>query len=313
MPHPLILVVDDEPLNLEIIAEFLEDDAYRLEFAATGEEAWSLLEVPDSAYDLVVLDRMMPGMNGIELLKRIKADARLAHLPVIMQTAAAAPDQVREGLSAGAYYYLTKPYDPEALQTIVRAALDDARNRALLEESGRAQIQALQWLSEARFVFRTLEEAREVGIFLSGLCPVPDVAVIGLVELLVNAVEHGNLGMSYAEKTRTRQEGTWEQEIQRRLALPEYRERRAEARLERLPEALRFTISDAGAGFDWLNFLDFDPGRAFDPNGRGIAMARHMSFSLLEYQGCGNVVVACIRHGAPKDADVPSATATEGA
>ena len=126
MPHPLILVVDDEPLNLEIIAEFLEGDAYRLEFAATGEEAWSLLEVPDSAYDLVVLDRMMPGMNGIELLKRIKADERLSHLPVIMQTAAAAPDQVREGLAAGAYYYLTKPYDPEALQTIVRAALDDA-------------------------------------------------------------------------------------------------------------------------------------------------------------------------------------------
>ena len=313
MPHPLILVVDDEPLNLEIIAEFLEGDAYRLEFAATGEEAWSLLEVPDSAYDLVVLDRMMPGMNGIELLKRIKADERLSHLPVIMQTAAAAPDQVREGLAAGAYYYLTKPYDPEALQTIVRAALDDARNRALLEESGRAQIHALQWLSEARFAFRTLEEAREIGIFLSGLCPIPDVAVIGLVELLVNAVEHGNLGMSYAEKTRTRQEGSWEQEILRRLDLPEYRERRAEARLERLPDALKFTICDAGKGFDWRNFMDFDPSRAFDPNGRGIAMARHMSFSQLEYQGCGNVVVASIRLGTPQDKTSPAGLSTEGA
>ena len=313
MPHPLILVVDDEPLNLEIIAEFLEGDAYRLEFAATGEEAWGLLEVPDSAYDLVVLDRMMPGMNGIELLKRIKADARLSHLPVIMQTAAAAPDQVREGLAAGAYYYLTKPYDPEALQTIVRAALDDARNRALLEESGRAQIHALQWLSEARFAFRTLEEAREIGIFLSGLCPIPDVAVIGLVELLVNAVEHGNLGMSYAEKTRTRQEGSWEQEILRRLDLPEYRERRAEARLERLPDALKFTICDAGKGFDWRNFMDFDPSRAFDPNGRGIAMARHMSFSQLEYQGCGNVVVASIRLGTPQDKTSPAGLSTEGA
>ena len=312
MPHPLILVVDDEPLNLEIIAEFLEGDAYRLEFAATGEEAWRLLDMPDSAFDLVVLDRMMPGMNGIELLKRIKADTRLSHLPVIMQTAAAAPDQVREGLAAGAYYYLTKPYDPEALQTIVRAALDDAHNRAALEESGRAQIHALQWLSEARFTFRTLEEAREIGIFLSGLCPVPDVAVIGLVELLVNAVEHGNLGMSYAEKTRTRQEGIWEQEIQRRLALPEYLDRRAEAQLERFPDLLRFTIRDAGKGFDWHNFLDFDPSRAFDPNGRGIAMARHMSFSQLEYQGSGNVVIASIRLGASQEAASAAEMAVEG-
>ena len=313
MSHPLILVVDDEPLNLEIIAEFLEGDAYRLRFAATGEEAWNLLDQPDSDFNLVVLDRMMPGMNGIELLKRIKADARLSHLPVIMQTAAAAPDQVREGLAAGAYYYLTKPYDPEALQTIVRAALDDAHNRAALEESGRAQIHALKWLTDAGFAFRTLEEAREVGIFLSGLCPVPDVAVIGLVELLVNAVEHGNLGMSYAEKTRTRQEGIWEQEIQRRLELPEYRERQAEARLGRLPDAVRFTIRDGGAGFDWRKFLDFDPSRAFDPNGRGIAMARHMSFTELEYQGCGNVVVATIRLAAPVEALAPDGLAMEGA
>lgn len=306
MLEPLILVVDDEPMNLEIIGEFLEGDAYRLEFAANGEAAWDLLDNPGVVYDLVVLDRMMPGMNGIELLKRIKSDSRLSHLPVIMQTAAAAPDQVREGLAAGAYYYLTKPYDPEALQTIVRAALDDARNRAALEESGRGQIRVLQWMNEARFSFRTLEEAREIGIFLSGLCPVPDVAVIGLVELLVNAVEHGNLGMSYEDKLRTRQEGTWDEEILRRLALPENQDRYAEARLERKDGGLVFTIHDQGAGFDWQKFLDFDPNRAFDPNGRGIAMARHMSFSRLEYVGCGNEVTASIAlsgpSGSPEDA-----------
>ena len=55
------------------------------------------------------------------------------------------------------------------------------------------------------------------------------------------------------------------------------------------------TDFEQGKGFDWSKFLSFDPDRAFDPNGRGIAMARTMSFSSLEYQGCGNVVVARIK------------------
>ena len=55
-----------------------------------------------------------------------------------------------------------------------------------------------------------------------------------------------------------------------------------------------FIVRDEGAGFDWQRYLDFAPDRAFDPNGRGIAMARRMSFAQLEYRGCGNEVVAIV-------------------
>jgi hypothetical protein len=112
---------------------------------------------------------------------------------------------------------------------------------------------------------------------------------------MVNAVEHGNLGVSYQEKSLLKWDGDWEAEIHRRLALPQFRDRFATIRLERTPESVVFTISDQGNGFEWHKFLIFDPDRAFDPNGRGIAMARMMSFSSLEYQGCGNVVVATVR------------------
>lgn len=294
MQEPSILVVDDEPLNLEIIAEFLENDHYRLQFAGTGEEAWDLLNTPGQEFDLVVLDRRMPGMDGVDLLRLIKADSRLSALPVIMQTAAGAPEHIKEGIEAGAYYYLVKPYEPDSLQTIVRAALDDAHSRADLEQLGRSQIRAIHWLRDAHLSYRTVEEAREIGVFLSGLCPSPDMAVIGLVELLVNAVEHGNLGISYADKTQLRQEGSWDHEVRRRLLLPENRHKRAEVAVVRDADELSFTIRDHGPGFDWQKYLEFDPERAFDPNGRGIAMAKQLSFSRLEYQGTGNVVVASV-------------------
>mgnify|MGYP000311181486 CR=1 FL=1 len=81
-------------------------------------------------------------------------------------------------------------------------------------------------------------------------------------------------------------------EIKRRLALPQFAGRFAMVRAERSATAVTFTITDQGEGFEWQKFLTFDPDRAFDPNGRGIAMARMMSFAALEYQGRGNVVVA---------------------
>ncbi|MCB1917743.1 MAG: response regulator, partial [Rhodocyclaceae bacterium] len=121
-----ILVVDDEPFNREILAEVLDDPAYRISVAEDGGQAWDRLTADGESFDLVLLDRMMPGMDGLEVLRRMKDTPRLRDLPVIMQTAAASPDQVREGIAAGAYYYLTKPFELETLLTIVRAALDDA-------------------------------------------------------------------------------------------------------------------------------------------------------------------------------------------
>ena len=114
----------------------------------------------------------------------------------------------------------------------------------------------------------------------------------GLVDLMVNAVEHGNLGVTYHEKAQLKLDGTWEDEIQRRLALPEYASRCAAVKAEFSSDLteLYFTISDQGEGFDWHKYLEFDPERAFDPNGRGIAMARLMSFKTMEYVGKGNVV-----------------------
>jgi CheY-like chemotaxis protein len=289
-----VLVVDDEQLNLFIIEEFLEQEDIELELHSDPLAAWASLIAPESNFSLVVLDRMMPELDGMELLRRMKREARFADIPVIMQTAASSPDQVREGLEAGAYYYLTKPYEPEALISIVRVAMEDRRARSLLRSRAARLEEAQKLIRSVEYRFVTMDDITSLVPVLAAMCPVPDVVAPGLSDLMVNAIEHGNLGVTYQEKSLLKWEGDWEAEIGRRLALPQFHDRFATIRLEHNSSGIVFTITDQGDGFEWNKFLSFDPDRAFDPNGRGIAMAKMMSFSALEYQGRGNVVVATV-------------------
>lgn len=295
MRQTRLLVVDDEPFNLEIIGEYFDGLGYALDSAGDGEAAWRLM-TGGVAYDAIILDRMMPVLDGMALLHRIKADPRFSGIPVIMQTAAGDPEQVREGLAAGAHYYLVKPYERESLLTIVRGALGDADSRRQLQNRLAQHGDALKLLASAEFRLRTLEEASTLAAFIAHGCQRPDAAVLGISELLVNAVEHGNLGISYEEKARLKREDRWLEEVQRRLALAAYRDKHVHVALVRDGETLRLRVTDEGRGFDWQRYLDFDPARAFDPNGRGIALARMASFDSLTYEGCGNSVVAALKN-----------------
>ena len=98
-----VLVVDDDETNRMIVAEFLAGHGYCLEEAEDGEQAWQLLSALPERFDAVLLDRMMPGIDGIEVLRQLKSHPQAARIPVILQTAAAAPDQVLEGLREGAF------------------------------------------------------------------------------------------------------------------------------------------------------------------------------------------------------------------
>lgn len=289
-----ILVVDDEPLNLEIIRDVLDDDDYVVTTAINGELGWQAILAAPVPMDLVVLDRMMPVLNGIELLKRIKADARFTTIPVVMQTAASSAQEIKEGIAAGAWYYLTKPYSPRDLLAVIRSALEDVADRRESVETLSHPDASLQQLDAAEFSFSTLADAHRLAGTLGALCPDPGAAAMGLLELLVNAVEHGNLGITYAEKSQLRRDDQWDAEVARRLMDEVLGKRVAQVNFRRSGDEIVFTISDEGAGFDWTGYLDFAAERAFDPNGRGIAMARLASFARIDYQGRGNIVVATV-------------------
>ena len=134
----------------------------------------------------------MPNMDGMELLRAIKAEAEFRDIPVVMQTAASEPEEVLEGIKAGVYYYLTKPYEQEMLLGIVGSALRDARSNKDLQDSVRRNRSILGLMVDS--CFRTLDEAKNLAAYIANCFPEPERAIYGLHELLINAVEHGNLG-----------------------------------------------------------------------------------------------------------------------
>lgn len=280
-----VLVVDDEALNLEILQEHLSDEGFTPLLAESAQAALDILAQSSTEIRLILLDWMMPGMSGLELLQRLKEHPHYVTIPVIMQTAKTAQSDIQQGIDAGAYYYLTKPYAHKDLMSIVRSALEDTRPREIATESETNLGDSLV------LTFRTLEECEQVlSQVVAFAHDFPEIA-LGLSELLINAIEHGNLGITYEEKTRLNELGAWREEVNARLARPEFAERYATIECWRSHAGqVRLLISDQGSGFDWKPFLEMSPERAFDSHGRGIAMAKLVSFPELRYLGCGNQV-----------------------
>lgn len=294
-----ILLVEDEDIIAGFIEHTLADQNFSVVRSASAAQAWTELERPGASFDAILLDRQLPDMNGMELLGRIKGTPSLHNIPVVMETGQNDVDSIREGLAAGAYYYLTKPLEPKLLLAVVDAAVTQHREFLDMQAAASEAGHTLDYLESGTFRCRTLAEARELAQGLARACPDPGRVVMGLQELLINAVEHGNLGISYAEKTHLVLEGIWEGEVERRLSQPDYSTRMAWVTLTREAGFLTLTIRDQGDGFDWSKYLEFDPERALDPHGRGIAMARMMSFDVLEYLGNGNTVKLKVAIPAP--------------
>ncbi|HJR18078.1 MAG TPA: response regulator [Actinomycetota bacterium] len=116
-----VMIVDDDPLIRGVVRAVLEDQDYELEEAASGEEALRLAERHPPS--LVLLDVMMPGMNGFEVAERFKSDPNLKAAVIVMLTAKDAPEDRVRGMDAGADVYFTKPFSPLELLTTVNGAL----------------------------------------------------------------------------------------------------------------------------------------------------------------------------------------------
>lgn len=291
----VVLVVDDEPVLRLILRDNLEMSGYPVEEAEDGQQAWEMLNATPDRYGTIVLDRMMPRLDGLGLLKKVKADERLQFIPVILQTALGKQNEILEGLQAGAYYYLIKPYDNEVLASVVDTALCDFQRHHLVLEQVNLGLSSLNLMRHAEYAIQTPQQARTLAASLSHAFPHPARAAMGLVELLLNAVEHGNLEIGYELKSRLQAEDRWEEEVVSRLGDPAYTDREVTVRLTRTASALQIEIQDQGRGFNWQDYLELSTERTGDTHGRGIAMTKALSFDSLEYLGKGNQVKVSVK------------------
>jgi DNA-binding response OmpR family regulator len=125
-----VLIVDDEA-NIVISLEFLMKQAgYRVDIARTGDEALAMID--QFAPDLILLDVMLPGVNGFDILQRIRQEPQHARMAVILLTAKGRDVEVTKGLALGANAYITKPFSTHELLAEVRRCLDEAQNHEAL-------------------------------------------------------------------------------------------------------------------------------------------------------------------------------------
>ena len=150
MNAPSILIVDDEPSNFDVIAAQLSDCDYLMDYASSGQEALSSLDIYNP--DLILLDVMMPGINGIEVCQQIKAMPKWQAVPIVMVTALSSKADLAKCLDAGADDFISKPVNPEELRARVKSMLrikkqfdkiqslsqiqENTIDRAFLEEHG---------------------------------------------------------------------------------------------------------------------------------------------------------------------------------
>jgi two-component system, sensor histidine kinase and response regulator len=176
-PDGAILVVDDNELTRSLLARRLGRQGYTVSVAKGGQEALEMIE--SSAFDLILLDIVMPDLNGIQVLERLKQDPALRHIPVVMISALDEFDKVVKSIEIGAEDYLPMPFNPVLLRARVGACLEKKRLHdkevAYLREVAKAREEALEANRIKSLFFATINHELRT----------PLTAILGYIQLLM--------------------------------------------------------------------------------------------------------------------------------
>lgn len=142
MPKEHILVVEDEEDILELVRYNLSREGYHVICVTSGEEA--LIKKGSEALNLIVLDLMLPGIDGLDVTKILKNDSKTQDIPIVMLTAKGTEADIVTGLELGADDYITKPFSPRVLIARIRAILRRKTTKALMDDSSVIQIHELK-------------------------------------------------------------------------------------------------------------------------------------------------------------------------
>jgi len=157
-----ILIVDDVLENIQVALNILKEDSYNFSYAKDGEEALRLLNKGN--FDLILLDIMMPGIDGYEVCRRMKKDPRLTDIPVIFLTAKADTDSLSKAFEVGGLDYITKPFHANELLARVKTHLELYQAKKILKDNNLSLKTKLKL--ERERIFTELEKSQKEMIFV---------------------------------------------------------------------------------------------------------------------------------------------------
>lgn len=183
----------------------------------------------------------------------------------------------------------------QSIDSVARTIFYNQLRLSNLASEVRRRTSAIGSIIAGEFEIMTLDEGRNLATMLGLACPRQEMVALGLQELIVNGVEHGNLEIDNATKSELLISGEWLAEIERRLQNPAFKDRRVRVSFRRYYDRIEFSIRDDGPGFDFTGFLESCSMEHARFHGRGVMFARDFAFDDLIYEGCGNSVRAVVR------------------
>ncbi|MCW9035690.1 MAG: ATP-binding protein [Rhodospirillales bacterium] len=295
MPNLKVVIIDPHQRSRERIMNIL---------TSNGHDCTGFNTIPDQVSEL---DEIKKEVGGIllslsfdlkavsEFTRNLVRSKKYKHVPLI-GVLGDDPDAHNklEWERKDFFHFLETEPSEVALLHIVETTLSSYRSSVSLVTELKTRTSAIGLITSGTFHLKTLRECEALTTMLSLACPEPTAVALGLSELLVNAVEHGNLGITYAEKTDLMSHGGWDIEVQKRLADPENCQKNVEVKFIRDEKQIIIKVTDEGGGFDWQHFLTETPVTANSRHGRGISLARTMGFTSLAYNEKGNSVTATV-------------------
>lgn len=118
-----LLIIDDDLISLHVLGEYLHAANYEFIAAENGQQAWELLQNSPAEFAVVIVDRIMPKMHGLELLAKMRQHEILKNIPVIMLTGEAEKDEIIAAMRAGVFDFLHKPIEKELLLAVLKRAV----------------------------------------------------------------------------------------------------------------------------------------------------------------------------------------------
>lgn len=283
-----ILIVEDDYPSREYLINLIGLEGFDFKAAENGKEALEIYKYYDP--DVIISDIQMPYMDGLELLSAIREDK--SDTIFIITTAFGSEDYAIEALRRGANNYLKKPIRKNSLLNLLE------KYKSLVEShklAAKAQGRIIQ--KDILLEFDT--NIKHIPAIISQL--ISEMAVelddsditnieLGLDELITNALEHGNLAISFDEKVEASNNNTMLELYAEKMKIKEYAQRKLRVHYKLRPEYCEWLIEDEGRGFDWRLIPDpTQSAQLMELNGRGIFIT-HFLFDEMEYLDKGNKV-----------------------
>lgn len=295
------MILKKTDINLKIL--IIEDDFVARNYLRdllrySNIEVLSARNVPEgldlyiqNKFDIIVCNVLMPGVSGMEFLQKIREKDRKTH--IIMTATKSSERIVVECFRQGANDFLKYPIQDSDILPRIRKVEEKIALKGQKTPFGIVNFGKVEMVFPTEFdvTYRIAERIFEE-IIPDFFDESADTEIrIGLMELICNAVEHGNLSISYAEKKQSIEEGSFNQLIRQRLEDEKLKSRNVYVEFSYTQDYCQWVIKDEGDGFDYNNVPD--PTKEENKenfNGRGIHLSKVL-FDFIEYQGKGNIVM----------------------